>query len=163
AEPARAAAAAGARRRTGAADGDGGAVDAHRADARHGDQGARRAGRDRRRAAAARRARGDEDGDAARLSLRRDGAGRARRGGRRGLRRRRARGIGRMKLERVDVETFVADALPVLLEDEARHNLMIGLALMLRDDQAIYPEHRLWVVRDDGGAVVAAGLRTPPQ
>ena len=43
-----------------------------RADARHGDQGARRRGRPRPAAPAARRARGDEDGDAGRLALRGD-------------------------------------------------------------------------------------------
>ena len=48
-----------------------------RADAGHGDQGARRRRRRGRGAPAARRARGDEDGDAARRAVRRDGGARS--------------------------------------------------------------------------------------
>jgi uncharacterized protein len=67
----------------------------------------------------------------------------------------------------VDVEqiedplAFLDAAEPRLLADEARHNLMLGLAGTLRDHPAVYPEYRLWLVRD-GGEVVGAGLRTPP-
>lgn len=67
-----------------------------------------------------------------------------------------------MRVRRVDgPAAFLEDAGPLLLADEARHNLILGLAGTLRDDPSLYPEHRLWLV-EDGGAVVAAALRTPP-
>jgi uncharacterized protein len=58
-----------------------------------------------------------------------------------------------------DPESFLRDAEPLLLADEARHNLMLGIAGGLRD--GFYEEHRLWLVRD-GGRALAAALRTPP-
>jgi GNAT superfamily N-acetyltransferase len=48
-----------------------------------------------------------------------------------------------------------------ILADEARHNLILGIAATLRDNPSLYPEHRLWLVLD-GGETVAAALRTPP-
>lgn len=51
---------------------------------------------------------------------------------------------------------------PLLLADEARHNLILGIAGTLRDQPELYPERGLWVVEDDEGAVAAAALRTPP-
>jgi uncharacterized protein len=51
-------------------------------------------------------------------------------------------------------------ALP-LLADEARHNLILGLAGTLRDHPTLYTEHELWLV-EEGGRTVAAALRTPP-
>ena len=48
-----------------------------------------------------------------------------------------------------------------LLADEARHNLILGLAGTLRASPALHPEHELWLV-EDGDAVVGAALRTPP-
>ena len=48
-----------------------------------------------------------------------------------------------------------------LLEDEARHNLILGLAGTLRDNPGLYPEKELWLV-EDGGDVAGAALRTPP-
>jgi uncharacterized protein len=59
-----------------------------------------------------------------------------------------------------DAGEWLARASP-LLADEARHNLVLGLAGTLRDHPAVYPEHELWLV-DDGGDAVAAALRTPP-
>jgi uncharacterized protein len=50
---------------------------------------------------------------------------------------------------------------PLLLADEARHNLILGLAGTLRDQPARYPEYELWLVEEDGVAAAAA-LRTPP-
>src|SRR5918996_1791717 len=50
---------------------------------------------------------------------------------------------------------------PILLEDEARNNLILGLAGTLRDRPGYYPEFRLWLV-EDGSEVVAAALQTPP-
>jgi uncharacterized protein len=48
-----------------------------------------------------------------------------------------------------------------VLADEARHNLILGIAATLRDNPSLYPEHRLWLVVD-GGETVGAALRTPP-
>ncbi len=61
-----------------------------------------------------------------------------------------------------DAAEFLARAEPLLLRDEARHNLILGLAGTLRDHPSFYPEHRLWLV-EDAGRPVAAALRTPPR
>ncbi len=58
-------------------------------------------------------------------------------------------------------ERFLSQASPLLLEDEARHNLIFGICSTLRDSPAVYPEFHLWTV-DDAGEVVAAALMTPP-
>jgi uncharacterized protein len=60
-----------------------------------------------------------------------------------------------------DPAAFLEAAGPLLLADEARHNLALGLAGTLRDGASLYPEHRLWLV-EAGGEVVGAALRTPP-
>jgi uncharacterized protein len=60
-----------------------------------------------------------------------------------------------------DAAEFLDVAGPLLLADEARHNLILGLAGTLRDRPGYYDEFRLWVVEDDGRAVAAA-LQTPP-
>ena len=59
----------------------------------------------------------------------------------------------------VDAEGFFAEAEPLLLTDEAAHNLILGIAGNVRD--GFYKDFRLWLVRD-GGDVVGAALRTPP-
>jgi hypothetical protein len=58
-----------------------------------------------------------------------------------------------------DPASFFAEAEPLLLVDEARHNLILGIAGSVRD--GLYKDFRLWLVRD-GIEVVAAALRTPP-
>ena len=60
-----------------------------------------------------------------------------------------------------DAEEWLRRAGPLLLADEARHNLVLGLAGTLRDQPGLYPQHELWLV-EDGAAVVGAALRTPP-
>jgi len=60
-----------------------------------------------------------------------------------------------------DPARFLAEAGPLLLADEARHNLILGLAGTLRATPDLYPDRSLWLVYD-GGAVVGAALRTPP-
>ncbi len=60
-----------------------------------------------------------------------------------------------------DPGAFLEQAGPMLLEDEARHNLMLGLASTLRDHPDRYPEFGLWLVEQDGEPVGAA-LRTSP-
>jgi len=58
-----------------------------------------------------------------------------------------------------DASTFLAEADPLLLADEARHNLILGIAGNIRD--GVYDDFRLWLVRD-GGEVVAVALQTCP-
>jgi uncharacterized protein len=60
-----------------------------------------------------------------------------------------------------DAGGFLAEAEALLLADEARHNLILGIAGTIRSYPDRYPERQFWVVRD-GGRCVAAGLRTPP-
>jgi uncharacterized protein len=59
-----------------------------------------------------------------------------------------------------DAAEFLERAAP-LLADEARHNLILGIAGTLRDSPALYSEHELWLV-EDREAVFGAALRTPP-
>jgi predicted GNAT family acetyltransferase len=67
-----------------------------------------------------------------------------------------------MEVRRVeDPADFLEAATPLLLADEARHNLMLGIAGTLRDHPLRYPEYRLWLVAK-GSATVGAALRTPP-
>jgi uncharacterized protein len=67
-----------------------------------------------------------------------------------------------MRVERIDdPRAFLDEAGPLLLEDEARHNLILGLAGTLRDRPEVYPEFRLWLARD-GDEPAGAALRTPP-
>jgi hypothetical protein len=60
-----------------------------------------------------------------------------------------------------DPRAFLEAAGTLLLEDEARHNLVLGIAGTLRDHPRVYPERRLWLVLAEGQAVGAA-LQTPP-
>jgi uncharacterized protein len=67
-----------------------------------------------------------------------------------------------VKAERLeDAAEFLAGAEPLLLADEARHNLILGIAGTIRGSPERYPVRSLWLVRD-GGEVAAAALRTPP-
>jgi hypothetical protein len=60
-----------------------------------------------------------------------------------------------------DPAAFLEAASPLLLADEARHNLMLGIAGTLRDHPSHYPEYGLWLAQD-GAETVGAALRTPP-
>jgi uncharacterized protein len=60
-----------------------------------------------------------------------------------------------------DPAAFLEAASPLLLADEARHNLILGIAGTLRDHPAHYPKYGLWLA-EDGGETVGAALRTPP-
>jgi predicted GNAT family acetyltransferase len=67
-----------------------------------------------------------------------------------------------MHAERLeDAAEFLAEAGPLLLADEARHNLILGVAGTIRDSPDVYPLRSLWLVRKDGRPVAAA-IRTPP-
>lgn len=60
-----------------------------------------------------------------------------------------------------DAAAFLERAESLLLADEARHNLILGLAGTIRDNPALYPEHAQWLVVADG-VVIGAALRTLP-
>jgi predicted GNAT family acetyltransferase len=64
-------------------------------------------------------------------------------------------------VELADPVEFLERAEGLLLADEARHNLILGLAGTLRDSPEFYREHKLWLVTD-AGEVVGGALRTPP-
>src|SRR5262245_32865917 len=67
-----------------------------------------------------------------------------------------------MKVVRLDDGgAFLAEAQSLLLADEARHNLLLGIAGTIRDAPELYPLRSFWLVRY-GDEVVAAALRTPP-
>ena len=58
-------------------------------------------------------------------------------------------------------ERFLERARAHLLADEARHNLILGIAGTLVTRPEAYRAASLWLV-EDGGDVVCAGLMTPP-
>jgi predicted GNAT family acetyltransferase len=60
-----------------------------------------------------------------------------------------------------DAELFLGEAEALLVADEARNNLILGIAGTLREDPDLYAERRFWVVRE-GNEARAAALRTPP-
>ena len=60
----------------------------------------------------------------------------------------------------VNPVAFLEAAGPLLLEDEARHNLILGIAGTLRDHPSLYEAYFLWLAEDDG--VQGAAVRTPP-
>jgi uncharacterized protein len=67
-----------------------------------------------------------------------------------------------MHAERLeDAAEFLTEAGPLLLADEARHNLILGVAGTIRDSPDVYPLRSLWLVRKEGRPVAAA-IRTPP-
>jgi len=61
----------------------------------------------------------------------------------------------------VDAAAFLAETEQLLLADEARHNLILGIAGTIRDAPDLYPSRTLWLVHDQG-KVAAAALRTQP-
>jgi uncharacterized protein len=60
-----------------------------------------------------------------------------------------------------DAESFREVAIPYLVRDEARHNLMLGISSTLVQKPGLYPVFDLWVV-SDGEDVAAVAVRTPP-
>jgi GNAT superfamily N-acetyltransferase len=60
-----------------------------------------------------------------------------------------------------DPARFLGRAGPLLLEDETRHNLMLGIAGTLRDDPSVYAKFGLWLA-EEGTSVEGAAMRTPP-
>ncbi|HXH87094.1 MAG TPA: GNAT family N-acetyltransferase [Gaiellaceae bacterium] len=60
-----------------------------------------------------------------------------------------------------EVSEFASRASDLLLRDEARHNLALGLLGTLEEHPWRYPERRFWLV-EERGTVVGGALRTPP-
>jgi GNAT superfamily N-acetyltransferase len=60
-----------------------------------------------------------------------------------------------------DPDAFRETAIPYLSEDEARHNLLLGISSTLVATPPVYELFDLWVV-SDGDEVVGAAIRTPP-
>jgi predicted GNAT family acetyltransferase len=60
-----------------------------------------------------------------------------------------------------DVESFLAAATPLLLRDEARHNLILGICSTLATAPSTYKQFHLWTV-DDQGRSIGAAVMTPP-
>jgi predicted GNAT family acetyltransferase len=60
-----------------------------------------------------------------------------------------------------DPVEFRERALPLLMADEARHNIMISVSRQLVEDPGIYSSQTLWLVERDGATVLAAHF-TPP-
>jgi uncharacterized protein len=60
-----------------------------------------------------------------------------------------------------DAAAFLEEADELLLADEARHNLILGIAGTIRDAPDVYPLRSFWLARH-AGRVVGAALRTPP-
>ena len=58
-------------------------------------------------------------------------------------------------------DAVLARAGGLILADEARHNLALGILSTARAHPELYPEVEGWVVRD-GNSVVGAAVRTPP-
>jgi predicted GNAT family acetyltransferase len=61
-----------------------------------------------------------------------------------------------------DAQAFLDAAGSLVLEDEPRNNLILGVAGTLVDDPDRYPAKRFWVVTDDTGGPAAAAMQTPP-
>ncbi len=61
-----------------------------------------------------------------------------------------------------DAEAFLGRAGEFLVEREAEHNLVLGLAARLRKKPLAYGEQPYFAVVGDGERVVGAALRTPP-
>ncbi len=60
-----------------------------------------------------------------------------------------------------DVESFLAAATPLLLRDEARHNLILGICSTLTSAPSTYAKFHLWTV-DDRDSSIGAAVMTPP-
>jgi uncharacterized protein len=60
-----------------------------------------------------------------------------------------------------DARAFLAAIEPLVGEDEARHNLILGIVGIIATHPERYPEHHLWTVHEDD-VVVGAAMMTPP-
>jgi len=60
-----------------------------------------------------------------------------------------------------DPAAFLDAAMPLLVADEARHNLILGIAGTLRAHPSHHPDYGLWLA-EDGSDAVGAAVITPP-
>jgi uncharacterized protein len=60
-----------------------------------------------------------------------------------------------------DARGFLHVIEPLVGDDEARHNLILGIVGIIATHPERYPEYHLWSV-ESGGAVAAAAMMTPP-
>jgi GNAT superfamily N-acetyltransferase len=60
-----------------------------------------------------------------------------------------------------DPSAWLEAVLPLLVLDEARHDLHLGLVHTLVHHPSVYPSKHLWSV-EDAGTVIGAALQTPP-
>jgi uncharacterized protein len=65
-------------------------------------------------------------------------------------------------LRPVDAQAFLDAASPLLLADEPRNNLILGIAGTLLEDPDRFGEKCFWVVIDSAGEPLATAMRTPP-
>jgi len=61
-----------------------------------------------------------------------------------------------------EAEAFLDAALPVLLRDEEKNNLIVGIATQVREGRQYGEELPLFLTVSDDNAIVAAAIRTPP-
>ena len=61
-----------------------------------------------------------------------------------------------------DAPAFLDAAGSLLLQEEARNNLILGITGTLVENPDRYAAKRFWVVTDDDGGPAAAAMRTPP-
>jgi predicted GNAT family acetyltransferase len=71
-----------------------------------------------------------------------------------------AQGVGVRSV--AEASRFLADAMPLLMRDEPRHNLMLGIVGRLVSEPSSYPVYRLWLAEDPSGEVVGAASMTAP-
>jgi predicted GNAT family acetyltransferase len=65
-------------------------------------------------------------------------------------------------LRPVEAQAFLDAAAPLLLADEPRNNLILGITSTLLEDPDRFGEKCFWVVTDSAGEPLAAAMRTPP-
>ena len=65
-------------------------------------------------------------------------------------------------LRPVDPQAFLEAAAPLLLADEPRNNLILGITGTLVEHPDRFGEKRFWLVADSAGEPLAAAMRTPP-
>jgi predicted GNAT family acetyltransferase len=61
-----------------------------------------------------------------------------------------------------DARAFLEAAGPLLLADEPRNNLILGILATLLERPDRFAEKRFWVVTGDAGEPLAAAMQTPP-
>jgi predicted GNAT family acetyltransferase len=76
--------------------------------------------------------------------------------------RRRRDAAGLRVLRPLDAQAFLDVVAPLLLTDEPRNNLILGITGTLLEHPDRFGEKHFWVVTDHAGVPLAAAMRTPP-